>query len=404
MFESQLERWIVSQAGHDLPLAVVLPSGRRIEMAHPARVEIRLKELSAVRYLLDPTLNNMGTAYVEGEIDLEGSVEDVIDVGVRLSRLTDGEDFKEPEKGLLSRLLSHTRSRDKEVIQYHYDVSNDFYELFLGANMVYSCGYFKNDNDTLDEAQVNKLDHILNKLRVKAGETFLDVGCGWGSLIVRAAQRGARAVGVTLSQNQYDYAKEWIARLGLEERCEVRLQDYREIPHAGGFDKIASVGMFEHVGMKNLPIYFRKMHELLKNGGAMLMHGITATYPERREVGRGGGDFIEKYVFPEGELPHVTDAMRIMSKTGFEIVDVESLRRHYAKTLTHWAHRLEAGAERARELAGEKRFRIWRVYLAGSAYGFRENWMNIYQILACKLGGPAMNPFPMTRDWMYKGS
>ena len=402
MFESQLERWIVSQAGHEVPLAVVLPSGRRIEMAQPARVSLHLKEISAARYLLDPTLDNLGTAYVEGEIDLDGTVEDVVDVAVRLSRLTGGEDFKEPEKGLLARLFGHSKTRDQEVIQYHYDVSNEFYQLFLDTNMVYSCGYFKNDTDTLDEAQHNKLDHILNKLQIKQGESFLDVGCGWGALIVRAAQRGARAVGVTLSQNQYDYTKEAIERLGLGARCEVRLQDYRDIPRAGGFDKIASVGMFEHVGIKNLPVYFRKMHELLKDGGAVLMHGITATDPNRRGVGRGGGEFVEKYVFPDGELPHVTDAMRSMSEAGFEVVDVESLRRHYAKTLTHWARRIEANAERARAIAGEKRFRIWRVYMAFSAFGFADNWMNIHQMLACKLGKPGMNPFPMTRDWIYR--
>lgn len=404
MLESQLERWIVSHAGDDLPLAIELPSGRRIEKSAEAKVLMRLKSLAAMRTLMNPTLGHLGTAYVEGEIDLEGRIDDILDVGVRLSNSAGGEDFTRPETGLLTRVLAHSRARDREKIEYHYDVSNDFYKLFLDSNLVYSCAYFKHEDDTLDQAQLNKLDHILNKVQLKQGDRLLDVGCGWGAMIIRAAQRGAHAVGVTLSKNQFEYAKEKIAALGLSARCEVRLQDYRDVPDAGGYDKIVSVGMFEHVGMKNLPLYFSKMHELLKDGGAMLMHGITATHPDRRQVGRGAGEFIDKYVFPDGELPHVSDVIRAMSQEGFEVVDVESLRRHYAKTLTHWARRLDARPDEAGAAAGQKRFRIWRVYLAGSAYGFRENWMNIHQMLACKLGGPAMNPFPMTRQWIYDGS
>ena len=401
MLESQLERWIVSRAGDNLPLAIELPSGRRIEKSAEATVLMRLKSLSSIRMLMTPTLGHLGTAYVEGEIDLEGPIDDILDVGVRLSNSTGGEDFTKPDAGLLARVLSHSRARDKEKIEYHYDVSNDFYKLFLDSNLVYSCAYFKHDDDTLDQAQLNKLDHILNKVQLKEGDRLLDVGCGWGAMIIRAAQRGAHAVGVTLSENQYAYAKELIAKLGLSSRCEVRLQDYRDLSEVGGYDKIVSVGMFEHVGLKNLPLYFSKMNALLKDGGAMLMHGITATHPGR-QVGRGAGEFIDKYVFPDGELPHVSDVMRAMSNEGFEVVDAESLRRHYAKTLTHWAHRLDAHANEACAIAGEKRYRIWRVYLAGSAYGFRDNWMNIYQMLACKLGGPGLNPFPKTRDWMYR--
>ena len=298
-------------------------------------------------------------------------------------------------------MLAHSRARDKEKIGYHYDVSNDFYKLFLDQDMLYSCAYFRHDDDTLDQAQSDKLDHILKKVRLAPGDRLLDVGCGWGALIIRAAQQGAHAVGVTLSENQHAYAKARIEALGLTSRCEVRLQDYRDVPEIGGFDKVISVGMFEHVGMKNLPLYFEQMNRLLKAGGAMLMHGITATHPEKRQVGRGAGEFIDKYVFPDGELPHMSDVSRIMAEQGLEVVDVESLRRHYAKTLTHWAHRLDAQPEVARDIAGEKRYRIWRVYLMGSSIGFRDNWMNIYQLLACKLGGVGSDPFPMTRDWMY---
>jgi len=401
MFESQLERWIMSRAGDEMPLAIELPSGRRIEMGPNPTVLIRLNSASSIRTLLNPTLGNMGTAYVEGDLDLIGSIDDILEVGVRLSNTTGGEEFTKAEPGLLARVLAHSRARDKEKIEYHYDVSNDFYKLFLDENMLYSCAYFRHADDTLDQAQVNKLDHILRKVRLKPGDKLLDIGCGWGGLIIRAAQQGAHAVGVTLSENQFAYAQERIAALGLTDRCEVRLQDYRDVPEVGGYDKLTSVGMFEHVGMKNLPLYFEQMNRLLKDGGAMLMHGITATHPEKRQVGRGAGDFIDKYVFPDGELPHMSDVARVMAEQGLEVVDVESLRRHYALTLAEWARRLDAQPDEARRLAGDKRFRIWRVYLAGCSVGFRDNWMNIYQLLACKLGGPGTNPFPMTREWMY---
>ena len=401
MLESQIERWIVSRAGDEMPLAIELPSGRRIEMGPHPSVLLRINSVPAIRTLLNPTLGHLGTAYVEGDIDLEGPIDDIIEVGVRLSNATGGDDFTKPEPGLLTRVLSHSRARDKEKIEYHYDVSNDFYRLFLDENLVYSCAYFRHDDDTLEQAQLDKLDHILRKVQLKEGDRLLDVGCGWGALVIRAAQQGAHAVGVTLSENQYAYAKERIAALGLSSRCEVRLQDYRDVPEVGEYDKVVSVGMFEHVGLKNLPLYFQHMNALLKDGGAMLMHGITATDPERRQVGRGAGEFIDKYVFPDGELPHVSHVMRSMAEQGLEVVDVESLRRHYAKTLMHWARRLDDHPAEAKYLAGEKRFRIWRVYLAGCSVGFRDNWMNIYQLLACKLGRPGLDPFPMTRDWIY---
>jgi cyclopropane-fatty-acyl-phospholipid synthase len=401
MFESQIERWILSHAGQEIPLAIELPSGRRIEMGTNPTVLMRLKTMAAIRTLLNPTIGNLGTAYVEGDLDLEGPIDDILEVGVRLSESTGGDEFEKPEIGLLARVLAHSRTRDKEKIEYHYDVSNEFYKLFLDENMLYSCAYFKREDNSLDQAQRDKLDHILKKVQLKPGDRLLDVGCGWGAMIIRAAQQGAHAVGVTLSENQYAYAKERIASLGLTSRCEVRLQDYRDVPEVGGYDKVVSVGMFEHVGMKNLPLYFQQMNRMLKQGGAMLMHGICATHPEKRQVGRGAGEFIDKYVFPDGELPHMSDVARIMAEQGLEVVDVESLRRHYAKTLAEWAHRLDARPDEARRLAGEKRYRIWRVYLMGSGIGFRDNWMNIYQLLACKLGGKSADPFPMTRDWIY---
>jgi len=402
MLEAHVERWFSPRSANGLPMSLVLPSGKRIDPSTPARVEMRLRSPNAFRHLLNPTLSNLGSAYVEGLIDLEGTVDDIVKVAVDLSR-DSGKEFEDAEPGMLGRMLRprrHTRYRDKAAIEYHYDVSNAFYQLFLDERMVYSCAYFRHAADSLEQAQQNKLDHILTKLRLAPGDTFLDVGAGWGALIIRAAQRGARAVGVTLSEQQHAWATEQIGRLGLADRCSMRVQDYRDIATHEQYDRIASVGMFEHVGHRNLGSYFNKLQGLLAPGGTMLMHGITATLPGQKQVGRGGGDFIDRYVFPDGELPHLGFVLESMANARLEVVDAESLRRHYALTLTEWAKRLDAQAVVARQLAGEKRFRIWRVYLAGCAYGFTHNWMNIYQILACKPGHGA-HPFPLTRDWMY---
>jgi len=298
-------------------------------------------------------------------------------------------------------MFRHTRASDAEVVGYHYDVSNQFYALWLDANMVYSCGYFRSPQDSLEAAQIQKIDHILVKLRVRPGDRLLDIGCGWGALIMRAAEKfGARTVGITLSRNQYELARERIAAAGLADRCEVRLEDYRDV--TGKFDRIASVGMFEHVGLRNLGAYFNKMRDLLEDGGTAMNHGITSGDPESAESPFDASEYIERYVFPHGELPHVSLTLKEMCAAGLEPVDVENLRRHYALTLTHWAERFEAASEQLRQIAGDKRWRIWRMYLAGCAYAFGHEWMALHQILAVKSGSGA-ETLPLTRDYMYDG-
>ena len=268
--------------------------------------------------------------------------------------------------------------------------------------MVYSCAYYRSENDTLETAQTHKLDHILNKLMLKPGERFLDIGCGWGALIMRAAQQyGANATGITLSRNQFEYARERIRGEGLQGRCTVELRDYRDLPGTGVFDKIASVGMFEHVGLKNLPAYFGKIRSLLKDEGLVLNHGITTSDPDSRELGLGAGQFIDRYVFPYGELPHLAVVLKEMSAAGLEATDVESLRRHYARTCYEWANRLESNRDRAIAVAGDKRLRIWQIYLAGCAYGFANGWINIYQVLGCNAENTEAKPLPLTREYMY---
>lgn len=378
-------------------LRIELWNGRQFDFSSDPSVTVTIPSASALRYFISPNLNKLGEAFVEGHIRVEGSPKNVFEVAEGLARsVTARLPF------VLPRVRHHSRDHDREAIQYHYDVSNDFYSLFLDRNMVYSCAYYRNDGDTLDKAQEQKLDHILNKLRIEPGEEFLDIGCGWGALIIRAAQKyGARATGITLSKNQFDGARELIRHAGLEDRCRVLLCDYRDLNEAGVYDKIASVGMFEHVGLKNLPIYFKALHRLLKDDGLVLNHGITTSDVESRWIGMGAGEFIERYVFPYGELPHVSLAMKEMASAGLEIVDVESLRRHYARTCEAWSDNLESHRLDAVRIAGERRYRIWQIYLAGCAYGFSNGWMNLYQVLCSKAENFELRQQPLTRDYMY---
>ncbi len=379
------------------PLRLALWDGRSLDFGPDPKVTIVVPQKRALRCFLPPDLMKLGEAYVEGSIRVEGSLRDIFDASARFVQAA-----ARPDRvGRLLRAVNHTPLRDRKAIQYHYDVSNDFYRLFLDRNMVYSCAYFRGDADTLEQAQEHKLDHILTKLRVQPGQRLLDIGCGWGALIIRAAAKyGCTATGITLSRNQYELARERIRAAGQEGRCEVRLQDYRDVPETGGYDRIASVGMFEHVGLKHLGAYFRKIESLLAEGGVALNHGITAAHPDNRVVGMGVGQFIDKYVFPDGELPHISLVMSEMSEAGFEVTDVESLRRHYARTCARWAENIEKNRDEAMRIAGEKRYRIWSIYLAGCAFGFERDWMNIYQVLAVKARRP--NPLPLTRDWIYR--
>jgi len=399
--ENRLERMVGRLKEVDargIPMRLKLWSGRTFDLGSRPNVTVTIPKPSALRYLVAPDLLKLGEAYVEGHIEVDGALVDIFEAGERLARRA------APASRLagLRHVVSHSRRRDRKAIEYHYDVSNAFYRLFLDRNMVYSCAYFRSEADSLELAQEQKLDHILNKLDVRPGERLLDIGCGWGALVLRAAEKyGARCVGVTLSRNQFEYVEREIQRRGMQGRVEVRLQDYRDIPEEGGFDKISSVGMFEHVGLRNLPIYFDRIRRLMRDGGVSLNHGITSVDPDSRSVGLGAGEFIDRYVFPHGELPHISLVLKEMSAAGLDAVDVESLRRHYAKTCDYWARGLERNRGRAVDLAGDKRYRIWSLYLQGCAYGFAQGWMTIYQVLAVKAGGSEMNPLRLTREYMY---
>ncbi len=381
-----------------IPLRVVLWNGREFKFSSEPTVTVYVPSPAALRYFIRPDLNKLGAAFVEGHIRVEGSVHELFRVAENLvSRLTAN------PRGRIPLFRRHSHKKDRAAIEYHYDVSNDFYAMFLDRNMVYSCAYYRHEDDTLETAQEQKLDHILNKLMLKPGERFLDIGCGWGALILRAAKKyGAVAKGITLSKNQFDHVRRLIQAEGLQDRCTVELRDYRDLPDSEVFDKIASIGMFEHVGLRNLPVYFGKICSLLADNGLVLNHGITTSDVESREVGSGAGDFIEQYVFPGGELPHLSLALKEIAAAGLEVADVESLRRHYARTCHEWASRLESNRDQAIANAGERRFRIWEVYLAGCAYAFSHGWINIYQVLACKANNTAALPLPLTREYMYR--
>ena len=385
-----------------VPLEVVLPDGSRIGFGLPARIKLLIRDHAMLAQLADATLASLAEAYVEGRIDVQGEFLEAVPLAERIANAAGSN----PAQRVARMLFKHSSRQDRADIGYHYDVGNEFYRLWLDERMVYSCAYFRNGDESIDEAQRAKLDHICRKLRLRTDERFLDVGCGWGGLILHAARHyGVRAVGITLSQSQYELARERIAAEGLGERVEVHLLDYRELQKrfgANAFDKVASVGMFEHVGLANLREYFASVSGVLRDRGLFLNHGITSADLDGRPIGSGVGDFVHKYVFPHGELPHLHIATREMSRAGFEIVDVEALRAHYAKTLEHWSRRLDTRVADAARLVTDRTLRIWRAYLAGSAYGFAQGWMSIYQLLGSRQVRPGASDVPLTREYMYR--
>jgi cyclopropane-fatty-acyl-phospholipid synthase len=382
----------------DLPLRVQTWRGDILEGAG-AKVHLALHTPKALKVLASPTLGGLARAYVEGMIDLKGKAEDILHLGQALCRTDACRTGKGSEAWKWWR---HTRLRDRKNIAYHYNVSNDFYGLWLDKNRIYSCAYFETAEDTLDSAQEKKLDLICRKLMLQPGERLLDIGCGWGGLVLRAAERyGVQATGITLSQNQHDYVQEQIKQRGLQGRVEVHLMDYREVPEADGFDKIASVGMFEHVGRRNLRAYFDKIASLLRPGGLVMNHGITSVALNSKGLSSGISEFVEQYVFPGGELVHASTVMQEMAAAGIEPLDAENLRPHYGRTLWEWVDRLEAQEAEAIRMIGEKRYRIWRIYMAGSAFAFDNNWLALFQILGGKPDQNGRQDYPFNRRHIY---
>ena len=367
----------------------------------------------------------LAEAYFKGQVDVEGDLYRVLALkdhlpGVRLPvrerlglaaralalgrrRHPVGRAAEEwtPRRRLLGRIVRrHSKRENEQAISFHYDVSNDFYRLWLDERMVYSCAYFGDSGDSLEQAQRNKLDHICRKLRLRPGERLLDIGCGWGALLLWAAKRfDVRAHGVTLSRKQYEYATARILEEGLQDRVTIELRDYRDIEGHDSYDKIASVGMFEHVGLKNLPGYFATAYRLLRPGGLFLNHGIT-----HDEEGWGktiSTDFINRYVFPDGELDTVSNVQRVMERSRFEILDVEALRSHYAMTLRHWVGRLQRKRDEALQHVSDSTYRVWQLYMAACALEFEQGDIGVYQILAAKRRD-GFADVPLTRKDLYQ--
>lgn len=380
-----------------LPLKLQLWDGKEMDIGPAPSVTLVIKDPNLVTQLARPSLDVLGAAYVEGHIDLLGPVEEVIYIGDVISRALSVDDFATPTRE------AHDKATDAEAISYHYDLSNDFYRLWLDHDMVYSCAYFETGEEDIDQAQQAKLRLICRKLRLKPGDRLLDVGCGWGGLARFAAREfGAEVFGITLSREQLALARERVAAEGLQDRVQLELMDYRDLPQDGRFDKVVSVGMFEHVGHANLPLYCQRLFGVVRPGGLVLNHGITSRHLDGRPVAHGAGEFIDRYVFPHGELPHLVGISSCISEAGLEIVDVESLRLHYARTLQLWSERLEARLAEAQALVPERALRIWRLYLAGCSYGFRRDWIDLHQILATKPLPDGGHELPWTRADLYR--
>jgi len=297
------------------------------------------------------------------------------------------------------KIKAHSKAENRDAIHFHYDVSNEFYSLWLDRAMVYSCAYFETPDVDLDAAQQSKLEHICRKLTLKPDDRFLDIGCGWGALVIYAAQHyGVRAHGVTLSPQQLKMAQQRIEQAGLTDRVHVELLDYRDLRGESVYDKVASVGMFEHVGLKNLPTYFSTVHRLLKPRGLFLNHGITHDSEGwERSVST---EFINRYVFPDGQLDTIGNIERVMERSKFEIADVEALRPHYAMTLRHWVARLERNRALALDHVNEATYRVWRLYMAACALQFESGEIGIYQVLANKRAA-GVPDLPLTRRHLY---
>ena len=388
------------------------------------------------RMFWPPTELALTEAFVRGDVDVEGDLAAAAEIAPLLA-----ERLRSPRRlGRLAALLlqlpggppragaatspttaagadglagrRHSRARDASAIRRHYDVGNDFYGLWLDAERVYSCGYFPTGDEDIHAAQWAKLDLICRKLRLQPGERLLDIGCGWGGLVRHAARHyGIEALGITLSPAQAEYAVARIADEGMTDRCRVEVRDYRDLPADAVFDKVASVGMFEHVGHRQLPTYFRAALRLTRPGGLFLNHGIVsladacardADGPPRRLWGKG--KFLDRYVFPDGELVPLAAALVAAESAGFETRDVESLREHYALTLRHWVRRLEARADDAVRLVGATTYRVWRLYMAASAHAFATAQIGVAQMLLARPDAAGGCRLPRTRAHLFASS
>ncbi|MFI9544908.1 class I SAM-dependent methyltransferase [Streptomyces sp. NPDC052016] len=409
-FELRIRAWDGSQAGPPDAPALVVRNRRALR-----------------RLLFKPGELGLARAWVAGDLDVEGDLYTALGLlsGLIWERDEDArtlaEALRDPQfrsavRGLLKLAGPplppappreevrrtghlHTRRSDRRAISHHYDVGNDFYAIVLGPSMVYSCAYWESPGSTLEQAQEDKLELVCRKLALTSGQRLLDVGCGWGSMAIHAArEHGVSVVGITLSQEQAAYARKCVADAGLTDRVDIRVQDYRDVTD-GPYDAISSIGMAEHVGAERYLEYASHLHGLLKPGGRLLNHQI-ARRPQRDETEYHVDEFIDAYVFPDGELAPLGTTVTQLERAGFEVRDVESIPEHYALTLRRWVTRLEADWARAVDLTSPGRARVWRLYMAASALAFERNRIGVNQVLAVRTPADGGSGMPLrARTW-----
>jgi cyclopropane-fatty-acyl-phospholipid synthase len=377
----------------DAQFAFELWDGESISYGNHPEIILRFRSKEGAKHLLCNGFMGFGEAYMAGDLEIEGELQELLRLGICLGYDRRILSFQQKIRFIAHSLATrNTLDRAPQNIAHHYDLGDEFYQLFLDQTLTYSCGYFTSDRDSLHQAQLNKYEHICRKLKLRSGEKLLDIGCGWGGMLIYAAQNyGVNGLGITLSRNQYEWAKRKIEELGLHNSIKLALADYRKI--GGEFDKFVSIGMFEHVGKAFIPPFMNQLSNLLKKGGIGLLHSIG-------KVTESPGDpWILKYIFPGGYIPSLPEVVREMGLAGFSILDVENLRLHYAHTLDCWADNYERNLEKVEQMFDESFVRMWRLFLNASSVGFKYGSSRLYQIL---FSNGLNNELPLTRKHLYR--
>lgn len=389
MLDSMLFKTILKHS-FDFPVKVNYADGSSKQYGGDGTPEavITFRDNISVKELMKNPSVCLGEAYMDGIIDIQGSIQKIIASAYR----SEGSFLRSPKLKKYHPHQDHSENKNKADIHSHYDIGNDFYKLWLDPTMTYSCAYFEHPDDTLEQAQMNKVHHILKKLNPQPGKTLLDIGCGWGTLMLTAAKEyNLKVTGITLSEEQYNYVNQQIKKLGFEGQAEVILEDYRELKHEP-FDYITSVGMFEHVGHEELPRYFKIINKYLKNDGIALIHGIT------RQQGGASNAWLDKYIFPGGYIPGLTENVTDIVEAQLQLSDFESLRRHYQKTLEIWDKNFNEHRDEIDAKMGVRFTRMWDLYLQACAASFEAGNIDVMQFQLTK--GPSGINMPMTREYM----
>ena len=380
----------ILKSSFDAPIDVEFWDGETVHFGEGESIaKIIMHELIPIKEIVAHASLTFGEAYMDGKIEIQGDLQELVTLAYR----SQDSFFNNSKFSKLIPKHSHSEKVSKNDVQSHYDIGNDFYEMWLDKTMTYSCAYFASESDTLEAAQMNKVRHILNKLHAQEGETLLDIGCGWGTLLFTAAKEyGLKATGVTLSQQQYDFVSDKIKAEGLTGQVTVYLEDYRELKEQ--YDHVTSVGMFEHVGKENLAAYFSKIDQLLVENGTALIHGITGQHK-----GAGVDAWINKYIFPGGYIPNLAENIDHIMDAHLQVDDLEPLRRHYQKTLEIWTDNFHDVSESVISRYGERFYRMWDLYLQACAASFESGNIDVVQYLLTK--GASSTNLPMTRSYIY---